>query len=216
MATVSAWDLGYISTAQCLTRLEQTCESLRKLPRYRGHLFNWYDTQSLVPLAPLYVSTVDSGNLLGYLMTVTNALSAMVDKMPALDARFQEGLTDTIDWFERDGTAVLAGAGRDAARAFRNDLRRLRAALDVTPADADGSVKWLQKISDEIAVLAARVHDAQDRMPTGTPQLTLRDMVARCRRVDGDGTKTGDRRRIDVSADTRWRRSAGQRRTLSR
>ena len=172
MATVSARDLGYISTARCLSRLEATCESLRKLPRYRGHLFNWYDTQSLGPLAPLYVSTVDSGNLLGYLMTITNAVSAMVEQVPALDARFQEGLTDTIDWFERDGTAVIAGAGRDAARAFRNDLRRLRAALDVTPADTDSTLKWLQKISDEIAVLAARVHDAQDRMPTGTPQLT--------------------------------------------
>ena len=85
MATVSAWDLGYISTQQCLTRLERTFESLRKLPRYRGHLFNWYDTQSLGPLAPLYVSTVDSGNLLGYLMTVTTALPAMVEKAP--DAR---------------------------------------------------------------------------------------------------------------------------------
>ena len=109
MATVSAWDLGYISTTQCLTRLEHTFESLRKLPRYRGHLFNWYDTQSLVPLAPLYVSTVDSGNLLGYLVTVTSTLTTMVEKMPALDDRFQEGLTDTIDWFERDGRACAGG-----------------------------------------------------------------------------------------------------------
>ena len=73
MAAVSAWDLGYISAAECLTQLDRTVDTLHRLPRYRGHFFNWYDTQSLVPLAPLYVSTVDSGNLLGYLMTVTSA-----------------------------------------------------------------------------------------------------------------------------------------------
>ena len=70
MAAVSAWDLGYLSTSECLVQLDRTFDTLQKLPRYRGHLFNWYDTQSLVPLAPLYVSTVDSGNLLGYLMTL--------------------------------------------------------------------------------------------------------------------------------------------------
>ena len=69
MAAVSAWDLGYLSAAECLTRLDRIVDTLHKLPRYRGHFFNWYDTQSLVPLAPLYVSTVDSGNFLGYLMT---------------------------------------------------------------------------------------------------------------------------------------------------
>ena len=62
MAVVSAWDLGYLSASECLTRLDRTVDTLHRLPRYRGHFFNWYDTQSLVPLAPLYVSTVDSGN----------------------------------------------------------------------------------------------------------------------------------------------------------
>jgi cyclic beta-1,2-glucan glucanotransferase len=171
MATMSAWDLGYVSTQQCLARLEQTFESLRKLPRYRGHLFNWYDTKSLVPLAPLYVSTVDSGNLLGYLMTVTTALPGMIEQAPAIDERFQQGLTDTLDWFQRDGSAVFAGAGRDAARAFRSDLRRLRTTLEGPLTIPDESATWLQKMSDEIAVLASRVHDAQDRVPTATPQL---------------------------------------------
>jgi hypothetical protein len=48
-----------LSAGECLTHLDRVVDTLQKLPRYRGHLFNWYDTRSLVPLAPLYVSTVD-------------------------------------------------------------------------------------------------------------------------------------------------------------
>ena len=84
-----------------------------------------------MPLAPLYVSTVDSGNLLGYLMTLKNALSAMATSMPAIDRRFQEGLADTIDCSSAMARRALAAPGRDAARDFRADLRRLRAKLDV-------------------------------------------------------------------------------------
>ena len=203
MATVSAWDLGYISTTQCLTRLERTFESLRKLPRYRGHLFNWYDTQTLVPLAPLYVSTVDSGNLLGYLLTLKTALPTMVEEMPALDDRFQEGLTDTHR---------LVRTRRDS-RCWRGQAvtRRVHSAAifdgfapDWTcrPPIPRRSVRWLQKMSDEIAVLAARLHDAQDRMPSRHAAADIRGMVARCGRVDGDGTKTGARRLIDAPQNT--------------
>jgi hypothetical protein len=49
LAILSARDLGYISTPQCLSQLERVIGSVQKLPRYRGHLFNWYDTQTLAP-----------------------------------------------------------------------------------------------------------------------------------------------------------------------
>ena len=105
MAAVSAWDLGYLSAAECLTQLDRIVDTLQKLPRYRGHFFNWYDTQSLVPLAPLYVSTVDSGNLLGYLMTITSALPSIAEAEVSIDRRFQDGLSDVLDLFERDAAA---------------------------------------------------------------------------------------------------------------
>ena len=116
MAVVSAWDLGYLSASECLTRLNRTVDTLHRLPRYRGHFFNWYDTQSLVPLAPLYVSTVDSGNFLGYLMTVSNALASIAEGEMVIDRRFQDGLTDVLDLFtglER----MLASPTGDAASA---------------------------------------------------------------------------------------------------
>jgi cyclic beta-1,2-glucan synthetase len=165
MAVVSAWDLGYLSASECLTRLNRTIDSLHKLPRYRGHFFNWYDTQSLVPLAPLYVSTVDSGNFLGYLMTVSNALASIADGEMGIDRRFQDGMADVLDLFERDAAPVVASLGRDSARDFRADVRRIRAVVDDPPADVSASGEWLRSVSSEITVLAARLHDAQHRLP---------------------------------------------------
>ncbi len=171
LAAVSAWDFGYISTTECLLRLERTFESIQKLPRYRGHLFNWYDTQTLLPLAPLYVSTVDSGNLLGYLLTLKMTLPQMLVDVPIIDARFQRALTDTLDLFEQSGGPVFAAQGRERFREFRADLRRLRTKLDVSPPTMEAWADWLQTISNEVSVLAARLHEAQDRTSAGTPQL---------------------------------------------
>ena len=167
MSAVSAWDLGYISTSQCLVWLDRTVETLQKLPRYRGHFFNWYDTQSLVPLAPLYVSTVDSGNLLGYLMTLSSTLPAMIDSSPLDIVRFRDGLADTLAQFERDGRPALTSLGRERARDFRTDLRRLQSRLDEAPADLDSWSAWLRSVSADLTVVAARFHDAQERLPAG-------------------------------------------------
>ena len=167
LAAVSAWDLGYLSAGECLTHLDHIVDTLQKLPRYRGHLFNWYDTRSLVPLAPLYVSTVDSGNLLGYLMTISGALPSIADAELSIDRRFRDGLSDTLNLFERDARPVIAALGRESARDFRADLRRIRAALDATPIGIAGTSEWLRSVSSEISVLTARLHDAQHRLPLG-------------------------------------------------
>ena len=169
MATVSAWDLGYLSARECLTGLERTVKTLEALPRYRGHFFNWYDTQSLVPLAPLYVSTVDSGNLLGYMIALCSTLPSIAESELLVDLRFQDGLLDTLDLFERDAMHVVAGLGRDSVRDFRTDLRRIRETIQNTPAGIAEMGEWLRSVSSEIAVLEARVHDAQHRVRAGNP-----------------------------------------------
>jgi hypothetical protein len=171
LATLSARDLGYISTSTCLQLLERAFQSIQKLPRYRGHFFNWYDTQTLAALAPLYVSTVDSGNLLGYLLTLKMALPPLVVEREIVDERLQEALKDTLDLFERDGAGVMAALGRDSVRGFRADVRRAQAAIAETLPPSDRWAEWLQNVSNQIATLAARLHDAQDRSATMTAQL---------------------------------------------
>ncbi len=68
LATLAAHDLGFIGTDELVARTDATLTTIEGLERHEGHLLNWYDTQTLAPLLPRYVSTVDSGNLAGALM----------------------------------------------------------------------------------------------------------------------------------------------------
>ena len=77
LSVIAARDFGWLSVEQTLERLEATLTTVKNLQRYKGHLFNWYDTHDLRPLEPLYISTVDSGNLAGHLWAVGNACRTM-------------------------------------------------------------------------------------------------------------------------------------------
>jgi cyclic beta-1,2-glucan synthetase len=73
LSTACARQFGWIDTAELITRMEATLATMSRLQRHRGHFLNWYDTQTLAPLLPMYVSTVDSGNLSGHLLAVAQA-----------------------------------------------------------------------------------------------------------------------------------------------
>ena len=73
LSTACARHFGWIGTQAFIGRLEATLGTLEAMPRHRGHFFNWYDTQTLQVLPPAYVSTVDSGNLSGHLLAVSQA-----------------------------------------------------------------------------------------------------------------------------------------------
>jgi len=105
LSTLAAHDLGYLGLVDLSLRLRQTLEVLGRMERYRGHLLNWYDTRTLAPLAPRYVSSVDSGNLLGSLVAVREGCLEVLSESVAPRRRWG-GLTDTMD--------VLADTLRDA------------------------------------------------------------------------------------------------------
>ena len=73
LSTACARQFGWIGTQDLLSRLESTLATLGRMQRHRGHFMNWYDTQTCAPLLPMYVSTVDSGNLSGHLLAVAQA-----------------------------------------------------------------------------------------------------------------------------------------------
>ncbi|MDT8992608.1 glucoamylase family protein [Curvibacter sp. APW13] len=77
LSTACAREFGWISTQELIIRLQATLATLRKMPTYRGHFFNWYETQTGEPLLPQYVSTVDSGNLSAHLLCVAQACRAL-------------------------------------------------------------------------------------------------------------------------------------------
>ena len=73
LSAACARQFGWIGTQDLLARLEATLSTLLTLQRHRGHFMNWYDTQTCAPLLPMYVSTVDSGNLSAHLLAVAQA-----------------------------------------------------------------------------------------------------------------------------------------------
>ena len=95
MAAVSARDFGFLTPEPMVDRCAATLATLAKLESCEGHLLNWYNTRTLEPLLPKYVSTVDSGNLIASLWVLSQA-SQQLDAEPQLDARALRGLADTL------------------------------------------------------------------------------------------------------------------------
>ena len=79
LADLAACDFGYCSAGRLLDRTQKTFGTLARMERHRGHFYNWYDTRSLKPLFPLYVSTVDSGNLVGHLLVLRSGLLELIE-----------------------------------------------------------------------------------------------------------------------------------------
>ena len=123
LSVVAAREFGWIGTADAVDRLEANFASLHKLERYRGHLYNWYDTHDLRPLDPRYISTVDSGNLAAHLITLEGACREWAAK-PALGANWRNGIEDTLD-----RTQAIAQALDDGRRNYGVSPRQLDAAL---------------------------------------------------------------------------------------
>lgn len=78
--TVSARDFGFIDTEGMLERVERTIGTIEKMEKWCGHLYNWYDTETLRPLPPLYVSTVDSGNFVAYLVALNQGIAEWAER----------------------------------------------------------------------------------------------------------------------------------------
>lgn len=95
LSTASAYDFGYIGVLDFLSRLENTQNTMEKLERMHGHFYNWYDTQTLAPLHPKYISTVDSGNLAAHLITLKNTFLHFLS-IPIVEHQLVDGLQDSL------------------------------------------------------------------------------------------------------------------------
>src|SRR5262249_3096277 len=96
VSTLSAHDLGYLSVPGLAHRLAGTLDPLKAREGRKGHFFNWYDPTPLKALEPHYVSPVDSGNLLGCLLTLRQGLLEKLDE-PIPSPASAAGLADTLD-----------------------------------------------------------------------------------------------------------------------
>ncbi|MBL6751098.1 MAG: cyclic beta 1-2 glucan synthetase [Nevskia sp.] len=152
LANLSAWDFGFVSAGSLLARTTDAFGTMAKLERHQGHFYNWYDTRSLQPLAPRYISSVDSGNLAGHLLTLRSGLLSLPDQDIAGAGLF-DGLADTL--------GILADA---APASLLQPVARLRtlvnAARDLRPATLPAIWQHLVPVASLGADLAAGVDAA--------------------------------------------------------
>ena len=113
LSVVTARDFGWLGTIEAVERLEATLSTMSNLARFRGHFYNWYDTQDLRPLDPQYVSSVDSGNLAAHLIALANACREWRD-LPLADSRRLAGIEDALGACARmrQDSCATAGAPR--------------------------------------------------------------------------------------------------------
>ena len=150
LANLAAHDFGFISTGRLVERTANAVHTMKSLQRHRGHFYNWYDTQSLAPLLPHYVSSVDSGNLAGHLLTLRQGLLALVDEK-IVGPRLFVGMGDAL--------ALVADATEDPDLGEITDVEAaLALALDAPPRTlvaARGSIDAIAKAAESLAIRLA-------------------------------------------------------------
>ena len=157
LANLSAYDFGYISAGQLIERTAKAFDTMEMLERYRGHFYNWYDTESLKPLLPMYISTVDSGNLVGHLLTLRPGLLAIPDQK-ILGARLFEGLNDTLGVLLDVAREDVAGTdvAREGDPVQLTRLQKdLKSACDSPPASLAEARRSLGRLAESAAQFAS-------------------------------------------------------------
>ena len=179
LANLSAYDFGYISAGQLIERTANALHTMESLERYRGHFYNWYDTKSLQPLRPTYISTVDSGNLAGHLLTLRQGLLALPDDR-ILGSQVFEGISDTI--------GVLDDMdGKTASDQLVQLQKLLKSAIDSPPTTLSATRLCLDQLAAAAAevVTGANVRDAD---PESQTQWWAHALAGQCRAAINDLT----------------------------
>jgi cellobiose phosphorylase len=176
LANLSAYDFGYVSAGNLIERTARTFHTMESLERHQGHFYNWYDTQSMKPLPPRYISSVDSGNLAGHLLTLRPGLLGLCDHK-ILETPFFEGLRDTL--------GMVMDAAADASKAYASDrLAQLRQDLDSAIRSPETSLAALRLCLDRLAasaeIVASEV-EALDGDPKGPLRWWSHAFSAQCR-----------------------------------
>ena len=158
LADLAAWDFGYCSAGLLLDRMRKTFGTLARMERQRGHFYNWYNTRSLKPLFPLYVSTVDSGNLVGHLLVLRGGMLELIEAK-TLRPRIFGGLRDTacvlldvargFHWTEQEGRTPLVTFD------VLQKIERIISELANRPETLSAAAAFLQRLAKTAAEIAS-------------------------------------------------------------
>ncbi|MBV9469173.1 MAG: hypothetical protein JOZ57_07995, partial [Abitibacteriaceae bacterium] len=121
LAILAAHDFGYLPIDEVVARALPTMKTVEELERYQGHLLNWYDVQSQEALRPRYVSTVDTGNLVGSLWVMLQGCQEILHE-PVISPNALLGLQDTLRLLE---AAIGDDPAADTLHSAMSELKRL-------------------------------------------------------------------------------------------
>jgi cyclic beta-1,2-glucan synthetase len=156
LATLAAHDFGYLNWLTLLARLENAFSSLGQLERSHGHFYNWYDTLTLQPLQPTYISSVDSGNLLACLMALKQGLHEGI-RADQWAARAWHGFRDIHAEVEAELRALEAPQDADAAQPTQQLEVRLSAILRLLEAPPTQELEKLAELKQQADDLTQQV-----------------------------------------------------------
>ncbi len=172
-----AVEFGYLTVSEFVQQTVRTLETIARLTKYRGHLYNWYDTRTLEADRPRFISTVDSGNLAASLITLKGGCLDLLNR-PLLNPALVEGYADYLC-----ALAELKAIPRKTAQSFEKPsnspwLDLLLTAVDLPKAEPDSpqseDVAWF---ASHTAKLIDGVRQSiSDYMPWLLPEFApLRD-----------------------------------------
>jgi cellobiose phosphorylase len=149
LANQVARDFGFLSLGGLIQRTRDTFATMERLERHRGHFYNWYDTRTLQPLHPRYVSSVDSGNLAGHLLTLGAGLREQADE-PIFTPRVWEGLRHTVRVLHE------LAPENPALSLFEADLAR-------EPSELRPALALLRKLTEQATTIAVALGNGESR-----------------------------------------------------
>ena len=178
LANLAAYDFGYLPVGQLLERTGNTLRTMAALERHQGHFYNWYDTQYLKPLLPIYISTVDSGNLAAHLLTLRPGLLELTNA-PIVSPRLWHGLDDTLQILLNDTATAADSAAQEPASTpdlihFADELTQ---AMEAPPATLSATLATLNRLSRHADGFVSRLPS----VPETTRNWWARAVARQCR-----------------------------------
>ena len=185
IANLTAWDMGYLPTGQVVDRISRTLSVLEQMDHFRGHLYNWYDTRTLHPIEPRYISSVDSGNMAGLLLVLKAGLSDLSDR-PIVRQETFDGLADTLRialdmWQSR----MLSNESVPTASNLRDVSQRLERLLGECR-QTSLTLNRAHRLLDHMATAAADLAGGLTAPGDQRVQAWVKSFERQCRDFDGE------------------------------
>ncbi|MDP3469471.1 MAG: glucoamylase family protein [Daejeonella sp.] len=162
LANLTAYDFGYITMSEMVLRCNNTLKTLHKMERYKGHFYNWYDTRDLSILVPAYVSSVDSGNLLGHLLILRQGILAL-NSTPIFNTESYKGLRST--------TGIIQDLLKDG------NIEKIKNLLDNAILEKGNSLSVIKRNLDTLKTLSDKITGIDENTVASKWLLKLKNQI---------------------------------------